>query len=371
MPREGDGFWAVVRHEDIVTVSRQNKVFIAGAGVLFEDIPEGGFDGSLSILAMDHPRHTKLRRLISSAFTLKSVARLKGIMEALAGEVVDELAACSEGRADFVEKCSSLFPMRVISETVGISGDRRDDVVAAAIALVAATPDTTTEDGFALMKAAVEGNRFLRDMALDLAARRRAHPTDDIMTVLVQAESEGERLTDTEIVDLFVLLCIAGYDSTRQTINHGLKLLTDLPEQRDWLMEDLEGRMGSAVEEILRYATPVMTFRRTAAIDTELGGQTVKAGEKVVMFYASGNRDGSVFPDPGRFDLSRDPNPHLTFGGGGAHFCLAAQLARGQLRALFGTLLRRLPDIEAGEPEYKSNSSIDGIRRLPCRFTPQ
>ncbi|MFD0386241.1 cytochrome P450 [Streptomyces stramineus] len=336
---------------------------------MFEDIPEGTLDGSLSLLAMDHPGHTKLRRLVCGAFTMKRVTQMKEIMEAHARQIVDELAACPDGRADFIEKCSSLFPMRVISDIVGISRDQQDDVVAAAIALSSVAPDETATDGLALMEGAMKGNRFLRDVALDLATRRRAQLTDDLMTVLVEAESEGERLTDSEIVDLFVLLCIAGYDSTKQTINHGLKLLTDLPQQRAWLLEDLEGRIGTAVEEILRYATSVMTFRRTAAINTELGGQHIKAGDKVVMFYPSGNRDASIFPEPECFDLSRDPNPHVAFGGGGAHFCLAAQLARFQLRALFTTLLRRLPDIEAEEPQYTASTSLNKISRLPCRFT--
>jgi cytochrome P450 len=201
-----------------------------------------------------------------------------------------------------------------------------------------------------------------------LAAERREHPGDDLFTSLVTAEVDGDRLADADVAAFFVLLTVAGNDTTRQTTSHALKALTDYPDQRAWLLEDFDNRIGGAVEEFIRWASPVMTFRRTAAKDVEIGGQAIRAGEKVVMFYSSGNYDTDVFEHPERLDLSRNPNPHVGFGGGGVHFCLGANLARAQLRAIFGELLRQLPDIQAGDPVYVAGNFIHGICSMPCTF---
>lgn len=371
--RDDTGFWAVVRHEDIVTVSRRSDLFASSAGVLLENIPEGVVEGSQSLLAMDPPRHTKIRRLVSGAFTPRHILGMRQGIEAHARRIVAELAHRPDGRADFIRDCASLLPMRVISDVMGIPREWQDTVAATISQSITGTDGEDGESGReqSPLELLVEGHRRLRDMALKLAGLRRDRPAQDLMTVLVQAEVDGDRLTDADIADFFLLLCLAGNDSTTQTIGHGLRLLTDLPEQRAWLLADLDGRIGSAVEEILRYATPVLTFRRTAVAPTRLGGRHIAAGDKVVMFYASGNRDAAAFREPDRFDLARDPNPQLSFGGGGAHYCLAAQLARAQLRILFRELLRMLPDIEAGEPEFVTGTSIHGMTRLPCRFTPR
>ncbi len=185
----------------------------------------------------------------------------------------------------------------------------------------------------------------------------------------MHAEVDGDRLTDAEVAAFFVLLAVAGNDTTRQTTSHALKALTDFEDQRAWLMEDFDDRIGVAVEEMVRWASPVMTFRRTAAVDVELGGRQIAAGEKVVMFYASGNWDTTVFDRPDVLDLGRKPNPHLGFGGGGRHFCLGAHVARTQLRAIFGELLHQLPDIRAGEPEYLQGNFVHAIRAMPCTFS--
>jgi cytochrome P450 len=208
----------------------------------------------------------------------------------------------------------------------------------------------------------------VHQVAFALAAERREHPGDDLFTSLVTAEVDGDRLADADIAAFFVLLAVAANDTTRQTTSHALKALTDFPDQRAWLLEDFENRIGGAIEEFIRWASPVMTFRRTAATDFEIGGQAIRAGEKVVMFYPSGNWDTEVFEHPERLDLSRSPNPHVSFGGGGVHFCLGAHVARAQLRAIFGELLRQLPDIQAGEPVYVPGNFIHGIRSMPCTF---
>ena len=189
------------------------------------------------------------------------------------------------------------------------------------------------------------------------------------MTALVQAEIDGERLTHDEIGAWFVLLSVAGNDTTRHTTSHAMRALCRFPDQRAWLAEDLDARLPGAVEEFVRWATPVMTFRRTATRDTEVHGQSIARGEKVVLFYTSANRDEAVFDDANSLVLTREPNRHLGFGGGGPHYCLGASLARTQLRAIFGELLRRMPDIEVGEPEYLAGGFINGVKRMPCSWS--
>ncbi|UFS97691.1 cytochrome P450 [Nocardia huaxiensis] len=360
------GFWAVVRHRDIVEVSRRHDVFISGKGVLFADMPEEALEATQSFLAMDPPRHTKIRKLVSAAFTPRQVKRIEDQIKTNAADIVRELAAAGSG-VDFVRQCSSLLPLRTLADMVGIPEDRRVEAAEAANDLVSLNDEVhlAGRDPLGLL---VVQTMYLHQLALEMAERRRADPADDLMTNLVQAEIDGERLTDKEIAAFFVLLCVAGNDTTRQTTSHALRALTDFPEQREWLMADIDGRIPTAVEEFVRWSTPVMTFRRTAVADYELGGQVIKAGERVVMVYPSGNWDTSVFADPDRLDLSRDPNPHLGFGGGGPHFCLGNHVAKTQLRALFSELLRNIPDIRAGAPEYLVGDFIHGVRAMPCEF---
>ncbi|OBH19270.1 cytochrome P450 [Mycolicibacter sinensis] len=360
------GFWAVTRHADIVTVSRTNEVFLSGKGVQFENFPPELLETTQSFLAMDPPRHTTLRKLATAAFTPRQVRRIEDSITASATAIVDELKAAGSG-ADFVDYCAKELPLRTLSDMMGIPPSEREQVAHAADALVSAGDPVflAGRDPLAVMG---ENIMYLHQVAGALAAQRREHPGDDLFSSLVNTEVDGDRLTDAEVSAYFVLLAVAGNDTTRQTTSHALKALTDFPEQRAWLLEDFDHRIGTAVEEFIRYATPVMTFRRTAATDYELGGETIRAGDKVAMFYASGNWDETVFDEPARLLLSRDPNPHLGFGGGGQHYCLGTHVARAQLRAIFGQLLRQLPGIEAGEPEYVAGSFIHGIRAMPCTF---
>jgi cytochrome P450 len=363
---EDPGFWAVVRHADIVEVSRRNDVFVSGQGVLFENIPEEMLEASQSFLAMDPPQHTKIRKLVSAAFTPRQVKRIEGQIKADAKAIVQTLAAAGSG-VDFVRHCASQLPIRTLSDMIGIPESERAKVVHAADAAVS-WADPVYLNGRNPLDMITEAQTTLHSVAFQMVERRRSDPADDLMTNLVQAEVDGERLTDAEIAAFFVLLSVAGNDTTRQTTSHALRALTDFPEQRAWLFEDFDGRIDGAVDEFVRYASPVMTFRRTPVADFELGGQRIAAGEKVVMFYPSGNWDTEVFTDPGTFDLSRDPNPHVSFGGGGVHFCLGHQVAKTQLRALFDELLHQLPGIQAGEPEYLAGNFIHAIRALPCTF---
>ncbi len=360
------GYWAVTRRSDIVTVSRDNEVFRSGRGVMFESFPVELLEASQSFLAMDPPRHTTLRKLVSAAFTPRQVRRIEDSIQANAKTIVEELKAAGSG-ADIVQYCAKELPIRTLSDMVGIPESERERVAhAAEVAVSWADPESM--DGRNPLEVLVENQVYLHQVAGALAAERREHPGDDLFSSLVNAEVDGDRLTDADVAAFFVLLSVAGNDTTRQTISHALKALTDFPVQRAWLVEDFDNRIGTAAEEFIRWATPVMTFRRTAAKDFELAGQIIRAGEKVVMFYSSGNWDTEVFDHPDHFDLSRSPNPHLGFGGGGVHFCLGAHVARAQLRAIFGELLRQLPDIQAGDPTYVPGNFIHAVRSMPCTF---
>ncbi|OBJ68830.1 cytochrome P450 [Mycobacterium sp. 1274756.6] len=360
------GYWAVTRHRDIVTVSRTNEVFLSGKGVLFDNVPEELLEGNQSFLAMDPPRHTKLRKLASAAFTPRQVRRIEDSIKANAKAIVEELAAAGSG-ADFVEHCAKELPVRTLSDMVGIPDSERDRVADAADALVS-WADPVYLDGRNPLEVLFENQAYLHQLAATLAADRRENPSDDLFSSLANTEVDGDRLTANEIAAYFVLLCVAGNDTTRQATSHALKALTEFPDQRAWLTADFDARIGTAVEEFIRWATPVLTFRRTAAIDTELAGQHIRAGEKVVMFYQSGNWDETVFDQPDRLDLSRDPNPHIGFGGGGAHYCLGTHVARAQLRAIIGELLHQLPDIRAGEPAFVPSNFVHAIRAMPVTF---
>jgi cytochrome P450 len=360
------GYWAVTRRADIVTVSRNNEVFLSGKGVIFENVPEELLEASQSFLAMDPPRHTKLRKLVSAAFTPRQVRRIEDSIQANAKTIVEELRAAGSG-ADFVDHCAKELPIRTLSDMVGIPDSEREHMAHATDAMVS-WADPSYLDGRNPMEVLFENQMYVHQVAGALAAERREHPGDDLISSLVNAEVDGDRLTDADVAAFFVLLSVAANDTTRQTTSHAMKALTDFPAERAWLLEDFDNRIGAAVEEFIRWASPVMTFRRTATTDFELGGQTILAGEKVVMFYPSGNWDTEVFDHPERLDLGRSPNPHIGFGGGGLHFCLGAHVARAQLRAIFGELLRQLPDIQAGDPTYVPGNFIHGVRSMPCTF---
>jgi cytochrome P450 len=360
------GYWALTRRADIVAVSRNNEVFLSGKGVIFENVPEDLLEASQSFLAMDPPRHTFLRKLVSAAFTPRQVRRIEDSINANAKNIVEELIAAGSG-VDFVDHCAKELPIRTLADMVGIPESERQRVAHAADAMVS-WADPVYLDGRNPMEVLFEAQTYVHKVAGMLAAERREHPGDDLFSSLVTAEVDGDQLADADIAAFFVLLSVAANDTTRQTTSHALKALTDFPDQRAWLSEDFDARIGGAVEEFIRWASPVMTFRRTAASDFEIGGQTIRAGEKVVMFYPSGNWDTGVFDHPERLDLSRSPNPHVGFGGGGVHFCLGAHVARAQLRAIFGELLRQLPDIQAGDPAYVPGNFIHAIRSMPCTF---
>jgi cytochrome P450 len=365
---EPTGYRAIVRYDDIKRISRDPRTFSSAQGVLAGDAPLEIREATLSFISMDAPRHTKLRGLVSSAFTPRQVARIEEGIRRSAAQIVSE--AAPTGGGDFVSLIAKRLPLQTISDMIGVPEADRERVVAAADALVS-VGDEHFLDGRDPMVVMGEAIWTLSQFAGELAAHRERRPADDLMTALVQAELDGDRLTHAEISAWFVLLSVAGNDTTRHTTSHAVRALTLHPEQRGLLQQDLEGRLPQAVEEFVRWATPVLHFRRTVAHEVDMHGERLEPGEKVVLFYLSGNRDETAIDDPGRFDVTRDPNYHLGFGGGGPHYCLGASLARTQLRSIFGELLTRLPDIEVGEPDKLASAFIRGVKRMECSFTPR
>jgi cytochrome P450 len=359
-------YWAIVRYDDIRRISRDPATFCSGEGVQFADAPPEMLEASQSFLAMDAPRHSKLRGLVSAAFTPQRVAHIEDGIRANAARIVDQ--AASTGGGDFVDLIAKRLPLQTISDMLGVAEADRERVMEAADTLIAAADPEFFGDRqpIEVLGAALW---TLTEFATELAQHRARHPGEDLMTALVEAEVDGERLTHAEIAAFLVLLSVAGNDTTRHTTSHAVRALTLHPAQRALLLADLDARLPDAVEEFVRWASPVMTFRRTTTREVELHGTTLAAGEKVVLFYHSGNRDETVFERPWEFDVMRSPNRHLGFGGGGPHYCMGASLARTQLNAIFGEMLRVMPDIEAAQPELLRSGFIHGIKRMPCTFT--
>jgi cytochrome P450 len=361
------GFWAITRHEDVVSVSRNPDLFCSSQGVELGDTPADLLELNSSFVVMDPPRHTAVRRVVNGAFTPKRVAQLKQRIEAEAERIVDEFVETGDG--DVVEDFSRKLPVWTICEILGVPESLRPRLASAAEVLL--TQGSKFESSAEINdSAALRAGLVIHRIAAALLADRRLRPRDDILSGLVHSELDGEPLSEQILRNIFVLFITAGNDTTRNTTSHALKLFADNPEQWSLLVND-RTLVASAVEEMVRCASPVILFRRTARADTVLGGVDIAEGDPVVMFYESANHDESVFCDPERFDITRDPNPHVGFGGGGAHFCLGANLARVELRALFARLAERVTSIEVGEPSYLASSFFNGITRMPVRVMTQ
>ena len=360
------GFWAVTRHADIMYVSRRPGEFCSGEGIGYSDIPKELNEPFGSFIMTDAPRHTHLRHLVSRAFTPKQVAKIEEQILNQACVIVAD--ALEMGAGDAVANLSRRLPLWTISEMLGVPAERRDELQEAANMMVSASDPRTEASGVDSFHALFSAAITLSTLGSELAAERRDVPKDDLLTGLVQAEIEGARLTDQEIGSFVVLLAVAGNDTSRNTISQAVLAFADNPDQWDLLRSDPERWLPSAVEEILRWSTPVMTMRRTATADTTVGDQAIAKGDYLVMFYPSGNRDESVFTDPWKFDITRTPNPHIAFGGGGPHYCLGANLARTQLRSVFAQLAKSVTSFQAGEPERLHSAFINGIISLDYSF---
>jgi cholest-4-en-3-one 26-monooxygenase len=364
--KETPGFWAITGHPEVVQVSKTPQLFSAARrGVfLFESNEEDLANLQLMLVNRDPPQHTRMRRLVSLGFTPRRIARLEERVRLLAGEIIDRVAA--RGACEFVTDLAADLPLQVIAELVGVPMEDRGKVFEWSNKLIGFDDPEYVGDREEQKRTAMEvylyGNQ--------LAEQRRQQPKDDLTSVLINGEVDGERLTEMEFDLFFLLLLVAGNETTRNAISGGMLALIEHPEQRARLVADPR-LIGTATEEILRWVSPVNCFRRTVMQDTSIGTQAVREGDKVVMFYPAANRDGRVFPNPHAFDVGRNPNEHLAFGIG-THFCIGNALARLEIRVMFEELLRRLPDIElAGRVERLRSSFINGIKRMPVRFTPE
>jgi cytochrome P450 len=365
---QGPGFWALTRYDDVMRVSRDPETFHSAPSINIGDIPQEIAEWLGSMINMDAPKHTKLRLIVNRGFTPRQVAKIEENVRQQATEIVDRVVNLG-GECDFVSEIAAALPLQIICDMLGIPRSETKRIFELTNTILGLGDPEYVSSLEELMGAGME----LFQYGLDLAQDRIDNPRDDITTTLMQAEIEDEngrhKLTPSELGSFFLLLVAAGNETTRNAISHGMLALTNHPDQRAIWTADPGAVSDTAVEEIVRWASPVIHFRRTAAVDTMVGGQEIKAGEKAVMFYNSANRDERAFPDPYKFDVQRTPNEHAGFGAGGPHFCLGANLARREIKLMFEELLRRLPDIEiTGEPDYLQSAFIHGIKRMPCTW---
>jgi cytochrome P450 len=369
LPR-GPGFYALTRLDDVVEASRNAAVFTSGKGAtnVVDQPPEfREFYGSM--INMDDPRHARLRRIVSRGFTPRRLAALTDDVQRTARTIVDDVI--DQGECDAVSAISARLPLKIVCDMMGVPESQYGFVFDRSnIILGPNDPEYVAETGN-IVTALLQAGHDLAELMRDLGRHRAENPTDDVTSALVNAEIDGERLTPDELASFFILLVVAGNETTRNAISWGLHLLTEHPEQRAVWLADIDGVTPAAVEEIVRWASPVIYMRRTLAVDTVLGGRQMREGDKVALFYWAANRDPAHFGDPDAFDVRRSPNPHVGFGGAGPHFCLGAHLARREMTVMFRELLTRVPDIAATAPPQRLKSMfINGIKRLPVSITP-
>jgi cytochrome P450 len=366
--RAGKGFYALVRHADVVEVSRNAKVFSSEpAATSPEPPPWIAWLFGRPMVNMDDPRHGRLRRIVSRAFSPKMLSKIQDEIQATATQIVDDVER--DGAHDFVDQVAARLPIHVICALMGIPPEQRPYVLKRIDVMTEYSgvrgslfSPRTIRLLLGNLKAIVDLHRLVKKMGHE----RRGNPQDDLVSALVNANPDGEALTDRELGSFFDLLLVAGNETTRNALAHGVKLFTDNPDQRDLLLNDYETHIGGAIEEIVRYVSPIIQFRRTLLEPYKLNGHQFSAGDKVVMFYLAANRDPAVFKDPDVFDITRSPNPHVGFGGPGPHLCLGANLARMELKIMFRELYTRHPTLRTtAEPELLLSNFDNGVLHQP------
>ncbi len=365
-------FFAVTRHADVMEISRNAADFCSGQGAIaIVDMPAAAAEFFVSFINMDDPRHARQRGIVGRSFTPKELTGVLDSVESICAEVIDDM--CEKGEVDLVEAISQPFPLLVICDMMGIPRSEFSTVLGATNVILGGG-DPEFLDGKEFLPALFEAGITLSTLMNELSAERRANPTDDLTSKLVNADGGEDVLTPEELASFFILLAVAGNDTTRTATSLGMHLLGQNPDQRRIWQDDIDGVTGTAVDEIVRMASPVTFMRRTVTRPLTLSGHDFDAGDRLIMFYGAANRDPRVFDDPERFDVRRDPNPHVGFGGPGPHFCLGAHLARRELAVIFRQLFTRLPDIEVtGSPDFLDSLGpplVGGVKRLPVRFTP-
>ncbi len=360
--RDG-GYWLATKHKDVKEISRRSDVFSSLAKTALPRYPEGSTQeqletGSFVLLNMDAPRHTHLRKIISRGFTPRAIELLREDLSQRAQDIAK--AAAAEGTGDFVEQVSCELPLQAIAGLIGIPLEDRKKIFDWSNQMVADDdPEFAHHDG---RNSATE----LIMYAMGLAAVRAEEPGEDIVTKLIQADVDGHKLTDDEFGFFMVLLAVAGNETTRNSITHGMIAFAEHPEQWELFKRD---RPATAVDEIVRWATPVSTFQRTALSDYELSGTQIKQGQRVLMSYRSANFDEEVFDDPFSFNILRDPNPHVGFGGTGAHYCVGANLARMTIELMFNAIADHMPDLAPlSTPERLRSGWLNGIKHWQVSY---
>ncbi|MGH3650410.1 MAG: cytochrome P450 [Acidimicrobiia bacterium] len=369
---DGSGFWAITKHADVIEVSRDYHRFTASRGIRIEEMDPDQLEARRSMMEHDPPEHTRLRRLVQPGFTPRVTATYEEAFRKLVGLVLDRVL--SLGELDFVVEIARELPIRMLCRLLGIPENDASQMVAWGDQMISnADPEYTPviidkvdTDEYRLLPfrspAALDVFRYAEEIALE----RRQDPREDIITTLLTAEPDGEPLTDLEFRNFFTLMMVAGNETTRHTISHGLIYLHENPDQLQWWRDDITGRSAVGTDEILRASAVTMHFRRTVVEKTEIRGVPMAAGDRVVMWYTSANYDEDVFTEPFRFDLSRSPNPHLSFGTG-RHKCLGASLAELEVRVFFEEFLDRVDQFEVGEPDRLRSNFIRGIKHLPVK----
>jgi len=359
---DDEGFWVVSRHAEVKEVSRNSDVYSSWENSAIIRLAEGTTRQDIEmqrviLLNTDPPQHTALRRIVSRGFTPKAVNSLRDALAARAERIVHE--AVAEGSGDFVTDVACELPLQAIAELLGIPQEDRHKIFEWSNQMISYDdPEIDAEP--------LEASMGLLGYAMSMAEARKACPMDDIVTRLVQADVDGRGLNSDEFGFFVLLLAVAGNETTRNAITHGMMALLDNPEQ--WERYKAE-RPETAADEIVRWATPVVAFQRTAKVDTELGGQAIAAGQRVGIFYSSANFDETVFDHPEQFDIARDPNPHLGFGGSGAHYCLGANLARLEIDLMFNAIADHLPDIQrAGKARRLRSGWLNGVKEFPVSY---
>ncbi|MDI2032732.1 cytochrome P450 [Saccharopolyspora sp. TS4A08] len=362
----GTGYWALTKHADVAAVSRNSKVFSSHENAVIIRNPETATRESVEpskvvIINQDAPEHTQLRKIISRGFTPRAIGALEEALEERARRIVRD--AVETGGGNFVDQIASQFPLEVIGDMLGVPAEDRRKIFDWTNQMTGAEdPDLAREDNDP-EAAAAEVLMY----SMGLAAERRENPRDDIVTKLVNADVDGRGLTDDEFGFFVIALAVAGNETTRNATSHGMNAFFEHPDQWElWKRE----RPATMMDEVIRWASPVTSFQRTALEDVEVGGVEIKRGERVGLFYASANHDDEVFTDPFTFDITRDPNPHLAFGGHGAHYCIGANLARMEVRQIFDAVADMAPDLRrAGEPRRLRSGWLNGIKDLPVQYT--
>ena len=366
--QKGPGHWVITRFDDVWYASRHPHIFSSSPSIVINDGNPEVSEYFGSMIVMDDPRHLRLRNIVSRAFTPRVVARTEASVRDRARRLVETMVAeHPEGEGEAVAELAGPLPLQVICDMMGIPEDDHQQVFHWTNVILGFGDKDIAQDYEEFVKVAMDIGAYATAHAED----RRAHAHEDLTTALVEAEVDGERLTSAEIASFFILLVVAGNETTRNAISHGVLALTQFPDERARWWADYEAFAPTAVEEIVRWASPVIYMRRTLTEDCELSGVKMAAGDKATLWYCSANRDENKFADPWTFDVGRSPNPHAGFGGGGAHFCLGANLARREISVVFEELHRQIPDIAATEtPARLLSPFIHGIKRLPVSWTP-